>query len=108
VSVITRAHGRQPADEDRTALDPATGIAEVVEMVRPFTMVPKGALIDLAYQVRAVLKYDIPGDLVECGVWRGGCSFLMAETLRRSRARITFVDDSSNGCHTKVLDRQCR
>ena len=46
--------------------------------VRPFTMVAEEALIDLAEQVRAVLGYGIPGNFVECGVWRGGASFLMA------------------------------
>lgn len=35
-----------------------------------------------AYQaVRHICNHHIAGDIVECGVWRGGCSWLMADAL---------------------------
>ncbi|HEV8604715.1 MAG TPA: TylF/MycF/NovP-related O-methyltransferase [Tepidisphaeraceae bacterium] len=62
-------------------------LPEILRKVRPFTMVPQSSLVDLARQVRVVLEQKIPGALVECGSWRGGASFLMAEILRREGAR---------------------
>ncbi len=39
-----------------------------------------------AHTAYAVAKYvavnGVEGDIVECGVWRGGCSIIMAETLK--------------------------
>jgi hypothetical protein len=76
-----------------------TDLVTTLEKVRPFTMVPAESLIDLAHQVRAVLAYDIPGDFVECGVWRGGASFLMADLLRQTgtRDRKVWLFDSFEG-----------
>ena len=30
-----------------------------------------------------VIENDIPGDIVECGVWKGGCSIAMAKILKK-------------------------
>jgi len=73
--------------------------AATLEKVRPFTMVPTEALVDLARQVQAVLTCGIPGDFVECGVWRGGAAFLMADLLRQAgvRDRKVWLFDSFEG-----------
>lgn len=62
-------------------------------------MVGSAALFNLARMVRAVLTFDIPGNLVECGVWRGGASFLMADLLRQAgvRDRKVWLCDSFEG-----------
>src|SRR5438477_11345460 len=65
----------------------AEQVADLAAIARPYTMVPEVRLISLAQQVRFILRERIPGDFVECGVWRGGASFLMAEMLRRAAAR---------------------
>jgi hypothetical protein len=77
----------------------AGDLAPVLAKVEPFTMVPTESLIDLARLVRAVLARDIPGDFVECGVWRGGASFLMADLLRQAgvRGRKAWLFDSFEG-----------
>jgi O-methyltransferase len=62
-------------------------LASIVDTVRPFTMVPERSLVELARQAWAILAFEIPGNFVECGVWRGGASFLMAEVLRQAGAR---------------------
>jgi O-methyltransferase len=62
---------------------------------RNLTMVPRRGLLRLARQVDAVLREGVPGDLVECGVWRGGAAFLMADRLRRlgdSSRRVWLID----------------
>jgi hypothetical protein len=71
----------------------------LLQRIEPFTMVPRDALVDLACLVQAVLAYEIPGDFVECGVWRGGASLLMAELLRRAgvRDRKVWMFDSFEG-----------
>jgi len=57
-------------------------IKPILDKTRPFTMVAQAALVDLALQVQHVLAENIRGNFVECGVWRGGAAFLMAELLR--------------------------
>jgi O-methyltransferase len=59
-------------------------LAPVLDRVREYTMLPDAALIQLARQVRDVVAEGVPGDLVECGVWRGGAAFLMADVLLRA------------------------
>jgi hypothetical protein len=62
-------------------------------------MVAEASLVDLALQVKQVLVGNIPGDFVECGVWRGGASFLMAELLRQAGVtdRKVWLFDSFEG-----------
>ena len=52
------------------------------ELVRPYTMTSDeriGAMIDA---VTYIVKNRVPGDIVECGVWRGGNLMLAARILR--------------------------
>lgn len=53
------------------------------EFVRPFTMTTPERLYDLYQSVRYIIQANIPGDFIECGVWKGGSSMLIAETLAR-------------------------
>ncbi len=71
----------------------------VLDRVRPHTMVLRPSLVDLARQVRAVVDAGIPGAFVECGTWRGGSSFLMAEVLRLAgdTSRKVWMFDSFEG-----------
>ena len=74
-------------------------LSPLLNKVRPYTLVPTESLVDLARQVYAVLAYEIPGDFVECGVWRGGASFLIATLLREAgvRDRKVWLFDSFEG-----------
>ncbi len=45
------------------------------------TMIGMQRLTSLQHCVETVLEEDVPGDLVECGVWRGGASILMRAVL---------------------------
>jgi hypothetical protein len=74
-------------------------LAPTLKRVRPYTIVGDASLIDLARQVAAVLALGIPGDFVECGVFRGGASFLMADLLRQAgvRDRKVWLFDSFEG-----------
>jgi O-methyltransferase len=77
----------------------ASDLPPIVQSVRPYSMVPHAALVDLARQTRVVLEQGIPGALVECGAWRGGASFLMALILKHAgvRDRKVWMFDSFEG-----------
>jgi hypothetical protein len=67
--------------------------------LRPLTMVSDLALIDLVHALRTVLDEGVPGDLVECGVWRGGAAFLLASQLKQAGVsdRQVWLFDSFEG-----------
>jgi O-methyltransferase len=52
--------------------------------------------------IQAVIDDDVPGDLIEAGVWRGGaCIFMKANLLARGdTGRIVWVADSFQGLPT--------
>ena len=47
----------------------------------PETMIGMQRLTSLQRRLETVLADDIPGDLVECGVWRGGACILMRAVM---------------------------
>ncbi len=53
----------------------------LVEQVRPFTMTTPERVVALANAVRWLVDSKIAGDVVECGVWRGGSMMAVAATL---------------------------
>jgi O-methyltransferase len=65
---------RLPADFDRRT-------AAVCTAVAPFTMTSPERIAALVDAVRYVARHAIPGDVVECGVWRGGSMMAVARTL---------------------------
>lgn len=48
---------------------------------RDATMTPWSALHTSFRAAQYVARNKVPGAIVECGVWRGGCSLLMAEAV---------------------------
>ena len=63
------------------------------------TMIGMQRLTTLQRCVETVLADDIPGDLVECGVWRGGACILMRAVLKAygDETRRVWVADSFAG-----------
>lgn len=53
----------------------------VTERVRPYMMTTFEQIFSLGRAVEYVVQHAIPGDFVECGVWNGGSSMVMALTL---------------------------
>jgi hypothetical protein len=48
---------------------------------QPFTMTSVERLYALAESVQFVVNAEIPGDFVECGVWKGGSALMIARSL---------------------------
>ncbi|SPM43091.1 macrocin O-methyltransferase, partial [Mycobacterium numidiamassiliense] len=63
------------------------------------TMIGMQRLTSLQECVETVLAEDVPGDLVECGVWRGGASILMRAVLAAygDKTRSVWLADSFEG-----------
>ena len=62
--------------------------AEIFEIASPYCMLMDisgsiEALYSLYANIRHVMIHDIPGDIVECGVWKGGMVLLAALTLKK-------------------------
>ncbi len=64
-----------------------------------YTMIGRARLENLAACVATVLEDGIPGDLIECGVWRGGAAMLMRALLaeRGVTDRRVWLADSFSG-----------
>lgn len=65
-----------PSDFDQEVID-------IIESVTPYTMTGIQRLFALIQAVKYVVKANIPGNIVECGVWRGGSMMAVAHTLRQ-------------------------
>lgn len=65
----------------------------------PFTMTSAERMCGLIHAVRYLVQNQIPGDIVECGVWRGGSMMSVARTLLKSgaEARHLYLFDTYAG-----------
>ncbi|WP_449416926.1 TylF/MycF/NovP-related O-methyltransferase [Phormidium nigroviride] len=82
-------------DKDRVFMD-------LFEQVRPYTMTSIEALFALYTSVNYVLDREIPGDIVECGVWRGGSALLAALMMKARKVsdRQLYLYDTFQGMPT--------
>jgi O-methyltransferase len=48
---------------------------------KPYTLIHVERMYSLYKAVQYIVKKGVPGDFVECGVWKGGASMMMAKTL---------------------------
>jgi hypothetical protein len=74
--------GTKPTPELGGFADIEPWVAQIIERVRPFTMTSSERISALCHAVRYVAKHKIAGDIVECGVWRGGSMMAAAITLQ--------------------------
>ena len=61
---------------DRLIIEIKPGQHQIIKSVEPYTMTGPLALWSLLTAAEYVNSTGIPGDIVECGVWRGGSSML--------------------------------
>lgn len=54
---------------------------EIFKKCKNYTMTNWARMYSLYKSVEYIVKNDIFGDIVECGVWRGGSALVVAETL---------------------------
>ncbi len=54
---------------------------EIINKVRKFTLTSPERIVSLINAVKYIIENKIPGDFVECGVWKGGSMMVVALTL---------------------------
>lgn len=71
----------------------------IINRCQPFTMTSIDRLVASIRSVDHINTHQIPGDLVECGVWKGGSAMAMAMTLvrRGDTSRQVYLYDTFTG-----------
>ncbi|NEE49220.1 methyltransferase, partial [Streptomyces sp. SID8455] len=54
---------------------------DIIRAVKPYSMTSPERLNAFILATRYIARHNIPGDIVECGVWRGGSMQACARTL---------------------------
>lgn len=73
--------------------------ADALALAQPYTMTSVERMYALWQAVRHIHRTGVAGDVVECGVWRGGSSLLAADALRRlgDESRTIWLYDTFEG-----------
>jgi len=81
-----------PADFDKTTVD-------TYKKVKEYTMTTPERIASLCNAVNYIVKNNIQGDFVECGVWRGGSTMAAIDTLIKSgdTSREIYLYDTFEG-----------
>ena len=89
-----RGGTHEPLPQDLDA-----GSMETIRFVRARTMTSPERLFALIQAVRYVASSGVPGDIVECGVWRGGSMMAAARTLIEcgDQTRTLYLFDTFDG-----------
>jgi O-methyltransferase len=71
----------------------------VVKKTEPFTMTSQERIFGLIEAVKYIITNKIDGDMVECGVWKGGSMLAIAETLLKfnDSGRQLYLYDTFEG-----------
>lgn len=92
-----------PADFDQQTLD-------TYKKVKPYTMTTPERIASLCNAVNYIVSNKIEGDVVECGVWRGGSTMAAIDTLMKAgdKSRDIYLYDTFEGMsepteHDKVF-----
>lgn len=78
-------------------IDPS--VSETIRVVSPYTMTSMQRLVALCDAVQYVARNQVPGDIVECGVWKGGSMMAIARTLMQAddQSRHLYLFDTFEG-----------
>jgi O-methyltransferase len=113
--IVPRRDARRDGDRAKSdhdfPPDFTTDVTDTFRLVRDFTMTPPENVYSLIKAVEYVVKNDIPGEIVECGVWKGGSMMAVAHTLAKlgNVEKHLFLFDTFDGMSEPTeLDRNWR
>lgn len=71
----------------------------IIKKVKPFTMTSPERVFGLVEAVKYITKNKIQGDVVECGVWKGGSMLAIADSLKalNEQTRHLYLYDTFEG-----------
>jgi O-methyltransferase len=72
---------RLSSQANRLPIEATDADRAIIDFVRPYTMTSAERVWSLLQAVRYATDEALPGDFVECGVWRGGSVMAMARQL---------------------------
>jgi O-methyltransferase len=89
----------KPDDKPASLRDLTDWENAIVQSVRPFTLTSEERIAALLNAVGYVVKHNVPGDIVECGVWRGGSMMAVALALLQhgDSSRHLYLYDTFDG-----------
>ena len=98
-SLARRVLGNIYEDMDLLFKDISESDKQIFQEVKAYTMTSPERVFAVFDAVRYVLKNDIEGSIVECGVWRGGTMMAVAHMLRmhHSFERDLYLFDTFEG-----------
>ncbi|MDX3375319.1 macrocin O-methyltransferase [Streptomyces sp. ME02-6991-2A] len=84
-----KPEAKEPAARKPPAMKPSPAFPEdyddeardIIRAVKPYSMTSPERLNAFILATRYIARHNIPGDIVECGVWRGGSMQACARTL---------------------------
>jgi len=85
--------------EEIYSADVSASLIETYKKVKPYTMTSPERVFALCEAVKYIHEKNIEGDIVECGVWKGGSMMAVAETLLTSgdTSRNLYLFDTFEG-----------
>lgn len=78
---LSRTTPTETPESAEALLDLTDSEREIVCAAQPFTLTGPARLATLIHAVTHLVRHRIPGDIAECGVWRGGSMVAVARTL---------------------------
>lgn len=87
-------------------IDTDTAFQKIYHTCKEHTMTSKERMYSLYAAVQYIIHANIPGDFVECGVWRGGSAMLIACTLYELKItnRKIYLYDTFKGMTEPIAD----
>jgi hypothetical protein len=73
-NIVSEKQGKFPSDFEDEHI-------KIIEFVKPFTMTSSERIFALIEAVKYVVNNNVKGDIIECGVWKGGSMMAIAKTL---------------------------
>jgi O-methyltransferase len=86
----------------KNSFDEYAEFRDVYEFCKEYTMTGIERMYALYKAVEYIVNNNIVGDIVECGVWRGGSSMLIAQTLMKFNCmnKVIYMYDTFEGMST--------
>jgi O-methyltransferase len=95
-------HPNQPSHliiEKKFPPDFSQDYIETILAVQPYTMTSPERIFSLVEAVKYIVNNNIQGDIVECGVWKGGSMLAVAQSLAKlgDTSRHLYLFDTFEG-----------